>query len=258
MSLNNEGLLLSQRKSMCPRWNRAYVVRRKTPSLQRSRAFLAAVLEANSTIPLPVERPRSSTTTIDLSISPNCEKASSRSSLETYGDRFFTDRAAECVANRTRKGLPRIGVSSISVFAISARARDSWKTKSMSLWERFASLSDQTTGLKKKTFEAGRVVPAGWIQSLFLCWWRPQTALHILQTSSWEFPLWCHLAGYQQTNGTFGCRASLRASAAWTEELWNPAMTITGTQLLAVYTKQVRKLNYNGYIYKLCKLTQPF
>lgn len=110
-------------------FNCTYAVRRKTPSLHRSRAFLAAGLEANSTIPLPVERPRSSTMTTALSTIPNCEKASSRSSLETNGDRFFTDKAAECVANRTRRGLPFIGMSSNSAFAISARARDSCKNK---------------------------------------------------------------------------------------------------------------------------------
>lgn len=102
-------------------------VRRKTPSLHRSRAFLAAGLEANSTIPLPVERPRSSTMTTALSTIPNCEKASSKSSLETNGDRFFTDNAAACVAKRTRRGLPFIGVSSNSALAISASARDSYK-----------------------------------------------------------------------------------------------------------------------------------
>lgn len=108
-----------------PHLNNTYAVRRKTPSLHRSRAFLAAGLEANSTIPLPVERPRSSTMTMALSTIPNCEKASSRSSLETNGERFFTDKAAECVANRTRRGLLFIGVSSNSAFAISASARDS-------------------------------------------------------------------------------------------------------------------------------------
>lgn len=107
--------------------NFTYVVSRKTPSLHLSRAFLAAGLEENSTIPLPVERPRSSTMTMALSTIPNCEKASSRSSLETNGDRFFTDKAAECVANRTRRGRPFIGVSSSSAFAISASARDSCK-----------------------------------------------------------------------------------------------------------------------------------
>lgn len=104
-----------------------YEVSRKTPSLQRSRAFLAAGLEANSTIPLPVERPRSSTITMALSTIPNWEKASSRSSFETKGERFFTDSAAECVAKRTRRGLLLIGVSSNSAFAISASARDSCK-----------------------------------------------------------------------------------------------------------------------------------
>lgn len=110
-----------------------YVVRRKTPSLQRSKAFLAAGLEANSTIPLPVGRPRSSTMTMDRSTIPNCEKASSRSSFETNGDRFFTDKAAECVANRTRRGLLLIGLSSNSAFAISASARDSYKKQNVRL-----------------------------------------------------------------------------------------------------------------------------
>lgn len=62
---------------------KTYVVSKKTPSLHLSNAFLAAGLEANSTMPFPVDLPRSSTITTALSIGPNWLKASSNSSLET-------------------------------------------------------------------------------------------------------------------------------------------------------------------------------
>lgn len=65
----NSSIIMSARAD--PNYFCTYEVRRKTPSLHRSRAFLAAGLEANSTMPLPVERPRSSTMTTALSTIPN-------------------------------------------------------------------------------------------------------------------------------------------------------------------------------------------
>lgn len=107
------------------RFKESYAVSRKTPSLHLSIALRAAGLVANSTMPFPTERPRSSTITTALSTTPNWENASSRSSLETYGDRLRTDNAAEWVAKRTLSGLPFMGLSSSSAFATSAKARDS-------------------------------------------------------------------------------------------------------------------------------------
>lgn len=52
-----------------------YVVSSMAPSVQRSRALRAATLFANSTMPFPVGRPRSSVTTMARSTGPNCEKA---------------------------------------------------------------------------------------------------------------------------------------------------------------------------------------
>lgn len=49
----------------------AYVVSSSAPAVQRSRALRAAALFANSTMPFPVGRPRSSVTTMDLSTGPN-------------------------------------------------------------------------------------------------------------------------------------------------------------------------------------------
>lgn len=108
---------------------RTYVVSKRAPSAQRSRAFLAAGLLANSTTPLPVGLPRSSTTTTALSTGPNCENACSRSSLVTTGERFRTVRAAPCVANRMRIGLFLSTVPSNSALAISANVLDSFKKK---------------------------------------------------------------------------------------------------------------------------------
>lgn len=53
-------------QSVCP-----YVVSSSAPSLQRSRAFLAPALLANSTMPFPVVRPRSSVITTARSTGPN-------------------------------------------------------------------------------------------------------------------------------------------------------------------------------------------
>lgn len=103
-----------------------YVVSKNAPSLHLSRAFLAGGFAANSTKPFPVALPRSSTTTTALSTGPNWEKACSRSSLETTGERFLTVKAAPCVANRIRSGLLFKIVPSSSVFAISASVLDSF------------------------------------------------------------------------------------------------------------------------------------
>lgn len=97
-----------------------YIVSKRAPSAQRSKAFRAAGLLANSTIPLPVGRPRSSTTTTARSTGPNCEKACSSSSLDTTGERFRTVSAAPCVAKRIRMGLLPSIVPSSSALAISA------------------------------------------------------------------------------------------------------------------------------------------
>ncbi len=98
-----------------------HTVRRKAPSPQRSRAFLAEGLLANSTMPFPVGLPRSSTMTMARSIGPNMAKASSRSSLDTNWGRFLTVSTAPWVAERTRIWRPRNTVSSSSAFAMSAR-----------------------------------------------------------------------------------------------------------------------------------------
>lgn len=102
-------------------------VRRKAPSEQRSRAFRADGLLANSTMPFPVGRPRSSTITMARSMGPNMEKASSRSSLDTNWGRFFTESEAPCVAKRTRICRPRNIMSSSSALAMSARVFVSWR-----------------------------------------------------------------------------------------------------------------------------------
>ena len=49
---------------------------------------------ANSTIPSPVDFPRSSTITTARSTSPNCVNASSNSSFDTCDGKYFTLRAA--------------------------------------------------------------------------------------------------------------------------------------------------------------------
>lgn len=53
----------------------AYVVSSSAPSVQRSKALRADALFANSTMPLPVGRPRSSVTTTARSTGPNWENA---------------------------------------------------------------------------------------------------------------------------------------------------------------------------------------
>lgn len=53
----------------------AHVVSSSAPSVQRSRALRADALFANSTMPFPVGRPRSSVTTIARSTGPNWENA---------------------------------------------------------------------------------------------------------------------------------------------------------------------------------------
>lgn len=126
------------------------MVSKRAPSAQRSRAFRAAGLLANSTMPLPVGLPRSSTTTTALSTGPNCENACSRSSLVTTGERFRTVRAAPCVANRMRIGLFLSTVPSNSALAISASVLDSFKkqkkkTLKINIHERLVGLFSQTT-----------------------------------------------------------------------------------------------------------------
>lgn len=53
----------------------AYVVSSSAPSVQRSKALRADTLFANSTMPFPVGRPRSSVTTTARSTGPNWENA---------------------------------------------------------------------------------------------------------------------------------------------------------------------------------------
>lgn len=72
-----------QLKAKNPRKQNTYVVNKNTPSVHRSNAFRAAGFDANSTMPFPVDLPRSSTITTALSTGPNWENASSSNSLET-------------------------------------------------------------------------------------------------------------------------------------------------------------------------------
>lgn len=65
--------LISQLQPLHP--HTAYVVSSSAPSVQRSKALRADTLFANSTMPLPVGRPRSSVTTMARSTGPNWENA---------------------------------------------------------------------------------------------------------------------------------------------------------------------------------------
>ena len=107
-----------------------YAVMRKTPSLMRRRAAIAPGLRANSTIPSPVDLPRSSAITMARSISPNIENACSSSSLETNGERNLTRSAAPCVAKRTLRTRPFFSMPSSAAFAFSAFGRVSYRADS--------------------------------------------------------------------------------------------------------------------------------
>lgn len=138
------------------------MVSSRAPSVQRSRALRAATLFANSTLPLPVGRPRSSVTTTARSTGPNWENAwgyeagsdlescnkekqlshscssstCSRSSLVTAGSRLRTVSAAPCVAKRILIGRLFTTVPSSSALAISASVRVSYKTRDVKLHPR--------------------------------------------------------------------------------------------------------------------------
>lgn len=72
----NTSLTISHiNKDFSPISTPPYVVSSRAPSVQHSRAFRAAPLFANSTIPFPVGQPWSSVTTIARSTGPNWEKA---------------------------------------------------------------------------------------------------------------------------------------------------------------------------------------
>ena len=103
--------------------NYTYDDSKKTPSLIFCRAFCAPGFLANSTIASPVGLPRSSTMTTARSTTPNCAKASAKSSFEHDCGMFLTLKAAPCVAKRTLTVLPLRTIPSSSALAVSALKR---------------------------------------------------------------------------------------------------------------------------------------